>query len=381
MSILAKSEPSIELWKELQSAPPAAGSVTPMPRRNAEESRLPRWLRVFPGIFLLAVLAELAITFSHWVSIPWVGCCIGLGVLVRMLPPLPRIFVAGMDWDEHFQRFGVILAAGQVAAVWSHVHFSMVLGEGLAVALVLVTVYRVSRWLGITRSLTGLLSIGMSVCGVTAIVAMARSVDASEEEVGAASTVILLFGLLSFATFPWIGHHLGLSELVFGAWAGLAINNTAECIASGAVYGPIAQATAVLVKALRIIFLAPAVAILRSLDLRHGRLHSADTHSFATEAGMKPWRQLHLRLKIVPMFLWAFFGMLMLTVMGAVPQPALPLMKHGSHALFALGFVGIGLRTSLTHLNRLPRRIWALGLTAQILIAVVALTAVRLIFH
>lgn len=381
MSILAKPEPSIESWQEL---PPACLTTTPATvtsRRSATELRVPHWLRVVPGILLLAGLAELAITLSHWLSIPWVDGCIGLGVLVRMLVPMPRIFAAGMDWDDHFQRFGVILAAGQVAAVWSHVHFAMVLGEGLAVALVLVTVYRVSRWLGITRSLTGLLSIGMSVCGVTAIVAMAQSVDASEEEVGAASTVILLFGLLSFATFPWIGHHFGLSELVFGAWAGLAINNTAECIASGAVYGPMAQATAVLVKALRIIFLAPAVAILKSLDLHHGATHDGDTRWRGAEAEQN-WRHwLQSRLKIVPMFLWAFFGMLILTVLGAVPHPALPLMEHGSRALFALGFVGIGLRTSLTHLNRLPRRIWALGLTAQVLIAVVALTAVRLIFH
>ena len=90
---------------------------------------------------------------------------------------------------------------------------------------------------------------------------------------------------------------------------------------------------------------------------------------------------LQAQIKVVPLFLWVFFGMLILTVIGGVPKTALPLMKHGSHALFALGFVGIGLRTSLTHLNRLPRRIWALGLTAQILIAVVALVAVRLLIH
>lgn len=381
MSILAKPEPSIESWEEFEEAQSAVAAVTSMPRPNLTESRLARWLGVIPGILLLALLAKIAITFSHWVLIPWVGCCIGLGVLVRALVPVPRLFAAGMDWDEHFQRLGVILAAGQVAAVWSHVHFAMVLGEGLAVALVLVTVYRVSRWLGITPALTGLLSIGMSVCGVTAIVAMARSVDASEEEVGAASTVILLFGLLSFATFPWIGHHLGLSELVFGAWAGLAINNTAECIASGAVYGPIAQATAVLVKALRIIFLAPAVAILKSLDFRHRVIQAGSAPLSRTDTGENWLHGLGARLKVVPSFLWVFFGMLMLTVMGAVPHPVLPLMKQGSHLLFALGFVGIGLRTSLTHLNRLPRRIWTLGLTAQVLIAVVALAAVRLIFH
>lgn len=380
MSILAQPEASIESWEDLCEPRPADGNVTRMPRRSPAGSRLFRWLGVIPGILLLTVLAEIAIAFSKWVSIPWVGCCIGLGVFVRMLLPLPRIFAAGMDWDEHFQRLGVILAAGQVAAVWSHVNFFMIVGEGLAVAIVLITVYRVSNWLGLTRSLTELLSIGMSVCGVTAIVAMARSVDASEEEVGAASTVILVFGLLSFATFPWIGHHLGLSELVFGAWAGLAINNTAECIASGAVYGSIAQATAVLVKALRIIFLAPAVAILKSLDFRHRDAHAESTQTPAN-AGESWLHMLQSRIKVVPAFLWVFFGMLMFTVMGAVPRPVLPAMKLGSHALFALGFVGIGLRTSVTHLNRLPRRIWALGLTAQILIAVVALAAVRLFIH
>lgn len=375
----AERHVQIQTW---QGLPPAIGqraaaAGTPAAGHGFASRRRGRLIRAIPGILLLACLAELGVALGGWFSISWVACCIAAGLLFRSLIPMPAALRAGVEWDEHFQRFGVILAAGQVAAVWNHLNLLTALGVGLEVALVLTVVYRVARAIGLSHSLTRLLAIGMSVCGITAIVAMGRSANAAEEEVSAASTVILIFGLLSFALFPWIGHRAGLSEIVFGAWAGLAINNTAECIASGALYGPVAQATAVLVKAMRAFYLAPAVAILSGL----GGDSSPATSARRDWNADSLWLCLKGRLRCVPLFLWGFFLVLALVVLGAVPHFVLPVMQRSSRMLFALGFVGIGLRTSFAHLNRLPRRIWVLGLTAQVLIAGVAFLAVRILLH
>ena len=50
---------------------------------------------------------------------------------------------------------------------------------------------------------------------------------------GAVAT-ITLFGLIAVVFYPIIGHVAGLSNRVFGLWAGTAVNDTSQVVATGA---------------------------------------------------------------------------------------------------------------------------------------------------
>ena len=58
-------------------------------------------------------------------------------------------------------------------------------------------------------------------------------------------------GALALFTFPLIGHALHLSDHAYGLWAGLAVDNTAEATAAGALYSDAAGKLAVLAKTTR----------------------------------------------------------------------------------------------------------------------------------
>jgi len=307
------------------------------------------------GLGLLAGLALVAVAASHVMAVSYVILCIGLGVAVRQWAGVAPRFQSGVLWDEHLQRAAVVLAGAQMAGLWMHLSLRLLLTLGAQVVLVLTLVTWAGRRLGLGRRLAQLLGLGTAICGVTAIVAYARHSDASEEEVSAASSVILIFGLLSFLLFPLLGKWLGLSALAFGAWAGLAINNTSECIAAGALWGPVSEATAILVKSMRTLFLVPALGWLQRSAPRE-------------ESGARP---------TVPAFLWAFAGMGLLAALDLIPHSWAAPLSAASRSLFALGFVGIGLRTSFAGLSQVPRRTWMLGMLAQLLIAAIALSAVR----
>lgn len=320
-----------------------APAAVPVPDR-----RSPWW-----GLGLLAGLALLAVAASHLVAVSYVLLCIGLGVGVRHWAGVAPRFRSGVLWDERLQRAGVVLAGAQMAGLWVHISLRLVLTLGLQVVVVLTAVTWAGRRLGLGRGLAQLLGLGTAICGVTAIVAYARHSEASEEEVSAASSVILIFGLLSFLLFPLLGRWMGLSALAFGAWAGLAINNTAECIAAGALWGPLSEATAILVKSMRTVFLVPALGWLqRSGEARGGRPR-------------------------LPAFLWGFAAVGLLATLDLIPRSWAAPLSAASRSFFALGFVGIGLRTSFAGLSRVPRRTWVLGILAQLLIAALALSAVR----
>ena len=74
---------------------------------------------------------------------------------------------------------------------------------------------------------------------------------ADDEDSSFAIAAILALGAISLFTFPLIGHYLHLSDHAYGVWAGLAVDNTAEATAAGALYSDAAAKLAVLTKTTR----------------------------------------------------------------------------------------------------------------------------------
>ena len=75
-----------------------------------------------------------------------------------------------------------------------------------------------------------------------------RWIEADDEDASYAIAAILALGAFSLFAFPAIGHAVGLSDHAFGLWVGLAVDNTAEATAAGALYSDAAAKFAVLAK-------------------------------------------------------------------------------------------------------------------------------------
>jgi len=97
-------------------------------------------------------------------------------------------------------------------------------------------------WLGqlfkIPRPLTGVLSAGIAVCGVSAAVAAAPVVKARGIDMAYSIGMLLLVGLVGLFTFPPIARIVGFNELQFGAWAGTGILNSAQVAAAALIFDP-----------------------------------------------------------------------------------------------------------------------------------------------
>jgi len=97
-------------------------------------------------------------------------------------------------------------------------------------------------WLGtrkkIPHSMSGVLSAGMGVCGVSATIATAPVVQAKSVEIAYTIGTILLWGVGCMFLFPIIGNLLGMSYVQFGAWAGTGILNSAQVAGAALAYQP-----------------------------------------------------------------------------------------------------------------------------------------------
>lgn len=88
------------------------------------------------------------------------------------------------------------------------------------------------------NSMSGVLSAGVGVCGVSAAVAAAPVVQAKSSEIAYTIGTILVWGLGCMFLFPIIGHLLGMGPVQFGAWAGTGILNSAQVAGAALAFEP-----------------------------------------------------------------------------------------------------------------------------------------------
>ena len=129
---------------------------------------------------------------------------------------------------------GARLTLGQLLETGgaSIVAIVVVVGVGLLLGTLL------ARRFGVRPPLSALITVGMAICGNSAILALAPIVRAPHRETAYAVSTITIFGLVGVLLLPVLGAALGLSDAVFGTWAGLAVNDTAQVVATGYAYSP-----------------------------------------------------------------------------------------------------------------------------------------------
>jgi len=162
-----------------------------------------------------------------------------LGLVVRNTIGLPSVFEAGLALSlKRILRVGVALlgirlslaAAGAISLVALPIVFGCI-----AMALFFVT--RLGKLVGLPPRLTTLIAVGTAICGNSAIVAMAPTIEATDDEVSYAVGCITLFGLIALMVHPFLAHSLfGGDPTLAGLFLGTAIHDTAQVAGAGLVY-------------------------------------------------------------------------------------------------------------------------------------------------
>ena len=211
----------------------------------------------------------------------------------------------------------------------------MAIELGLSIALM--------TWLGrafrLSPKLTSLLAIGSSICGVSAIIAAKGAIDADDEDVSYAIAAILALGAFGVFGFPLIGHWFGLTDHAFGLWAGLAVDNTAEAVAAGALYSDAAGKFAVLAKTTRN---ATIGFVVLGYALYWAR--KAQAREIGNKAAFL-WQKF-------PKFVLGFLAISLAVTFGLFSKAQVTDLANLSRWAFLLTFAGVGLNTNLREMRK-----------------------------
>src|SRR5207237_2743628 len=207
-----------------------------------------RFLRVIPGVLLLAAVGYAGKLLEanvgkyakahHWTfpNIEYVLWAIVIGLAISNTVGIPEIFRDGVATYEFWLKAGIVLLGSRflLGDVLKLGGTSLAL-VGIEIVGAIAFMTFLGRVFGLKPKLTSLLAVGSAVCGVSAIIATQGAIEADDEDSSFAIAAILALGALSLFTFPLIGHALHLNDHAYGVWSGLAVDNTAEAAAAGAV--------------------------------------------------------------------------------------------------------------------------------------------------
>lgn len=160
-----------------------------------------------------------------------------VGVAVTNTIGIPKFAGPGVKCARFVLKMGVIMLGARYS--FAELAKLGVYSVWLIGIFVLGTVFLV-LWLGKIfkqpKTMTGVLSAGMGVCGVSATVAVAPVVKAKSEEMAYTIGTILSFGIICMFVFPTIGKMAGMNPVQFGAWAGTGILNSAQVAAAALAF-------------------------------------------------------------------------------------------------------------------------------------------------
>ncbi len=177
--------------------------------------------------------------FAKIFNLNYVVMGIVAGIIIVNVFKIPAWAANGVRTARFFLKTGVILlGALYSAAELAQLGALSVVMIGFFVLGSVWLVLLMGRRMGSPNSMTGVLSAGLGVCGVSATVAAAPVVQAKAGEIAYTIGTILLWGVGCMFLFPTVGHILGMGPVQFGAWAGTGILNSAQVAGAALAFDP-----------------------------------------------------------------------------------------------------------------------------------------------
>ncbi len=327
-------------------------------------------IALLPGVGAALIAVAVATVLAALVpAVPLLTAAVVLGIVVGQLPGFRILLDGALAPGIRFaaktlMRVGIVLLGLQLSLV-------DVADLGLAavaaiVGLVVLTFF-VTWWLGRMLRLPEreplLIAAGFSICGASAIGAMAAATGARPREQGTPVALVTLCGTLAIAVLPALQGPLGLGDVEFGRWVGAGVHDVGQVVATAQTAGAAALAAAVVVKLTRVLLLAPMVAIASVVTRRlaKGETQTAGTPGIAGQQASRP--------PVVPVFIVGFVVAVVLNSVVALPDAALATAASVQTVLLAAALFALGSGVRVGELIRTGWRALIVGLVSWALIA------------
>jgi uncharacterized integral membrane protein (TIGR00698 family) len=349
-------------------------------------------IRISPGVILALVFClfsqginnvigiELFGTSKSPISTVMIAILLGI-IMVNAFTHTPGMMICLDFTQKYILKLGVIFL-GIRLSFEEFLKFGSVAIPLIIVCIlsVLVLIKLLIKKVSISSKMSYLIAIGTSVCGATAIVAMAPVIDAKKGEVAYAIANITLFGVISMLIYPYFAEWYFYGEsLQVGLFLGTAIHETSQVAAAGLIYdqqfnSPEALNVATVTKLIRNTFLVIMVPLFGFLYKR-GKVKDQSYSIFS----------------IFPYFVLGFIGMIIVRNFGdqiftlengsfEYWKSFIGGIKNLATVFLTMAMAAVGISINLSELKSMGYKPFIVGFIAATTVGLVSIICIETFF-
>lgn len=311
-------------------------------------------VRILPGLALCLGVTLLAYGADHLEAMllgrDWLESlvlAILIGTLIRTAWTPGKCWFAGISFSaKTLLEIAVVLLGASISArTVMAAGPALLLGIAGTVVVAITASYGLGRGLGLPHRMALLVACGNSICGNSAIAAVAPVIGADGEDIASSIAFTAVLGVLVVLLLPFTAPLLHFNGIQYGVLAGLTVYAVPQVLAAAAPLGTSAVAMGTLVKLVRVLMLGPVVL---GLSILTEKLRDEPDEQLPhLTAGDRP-KAGHLPIhKMVPWFIIGFLVLAALRSCNLVPVSSLAPIKTSADLLTVVSMAALGLGTDL----------------------------------
>ncbi len=347
-------------------------------------SALHRLTSAIPGITLCILITLLSLAIQSLEERAFAHPYVEALVIAILLGMAIRSF-----WrpSERWQR-GIAFSAKQLLEVavmllGASISFAAIAASGsLLLAAIAGTVivalgvsFGVSRALGLPTKLSILIACGNSICGNSAIAAVAPVIGADGDDIASSISFTAVLGVLMVLGLPLLIPLLQLSATQYGILAGLTVYAVPQVLAATVPAGVVSTQIGTLVKLMRVLMLGPLVV---SLSLIASRRRSSAAHKAGSKAGTKSQTKAISPFKLVPWFIIGFLVLAGLRSLQVVPDAMVAPVTRTAALLTIVSMAALGLGVDVRVLATVGGKVTAAVTLSLLLLLAMSIGLIQL---
>ena len=335
--------------------------------------------RILPGLALCVLVAgaayvmqrvELATSGRAWIEALVIAILGGAAIRTAWTP--------GEKWKPGIDLSAKLVLEIAVVLLGASVSAATILAAGLPllfsifviVAVAILLSFAIGRALGLSKRLAILVACGNSICGNSAIAAVAPVIGADGDDIASSIAFTAVLGVVVVLALPLIGAILGMTQVGYGALAGLTVYAVPQVIAAAAPMGAKSVQVGTLVKLIRVLMLGPVCVVL-SLVAGTPRQQDGVQH--------RPKLRLPAFHRLVPWFIIGFLVMVALRSADIIPDWLLAPIATAATVLTVISMAALGLGVDIRTVSRAGLRVTITVILSLLMLGSASFGLIRLL--
>jgi uncharacterized integral membrane protein (TIGR00698 family) len=252
----------------------------------------------------------------------------------------------------------------------------LILGIAGIVVVAIATSYVICRLLGLPLRMSILVACGNSICGNSAIAAVAPIIDADGDDVASSIAFTAVLGVVVVLCLPLLVPLLKMSLTQYGVLAGLTVYAVPQVLAATLPIGALSNQVGTVVKLVRVLMLGPVVLGLSLISRRLPPEPRAGANVSMSTTAKRAGPALH---ELVPWFILGFLVVAAFRSFGLIPQAMLAPLATTASLLTTVSMAALGLGVDVRVVASAGARVTAAVTASLVILGFISLGLIRLL--